>query len=167
LRSTAAIPTAQPLGCYLEAGGPNSCLQMSSGLTKIAIDEALDRIYVLGQYDGSVVTIDGHTNKVIGAQYINPGDYSLAVDSKTHTVFVDNFMIPTLWVLRGQTGAIGSIVNFNSLFCETANTSCFDQTDLKSVTVNPATGDIYVLDQGDLNSKKTSLVHIVSPPAVP
>jgi len=158
---------AQPPDCYLETGGPNACLQMSSGLTKIAIDETLNRTYVLGQYDGRVVSIDGKTNKVIGAQFINPGDYSLSVDPKTHTVFVDNFAMPALWVLDGQTGGVSGVVNFNSLFCNTANTSCYDQTDLKSVVVNPTTGDIFVLDQGDLNPQKTSLLYIVSPTGVP
>ena len=123
---------ALPLGCYRLKDSPNSCLQMSSGLTKIAVDEALGRIYVLGQYDGRVVTIDSKTNRVIGAQYINAGDYGLAVDPRTHTVFADNFFTPALWVLDGQSGKIGSVVNFNSLFCNTAGTSCYDQTDLKS-----------------------------------
>ncbi len=158
---------ALPLGCYRLKDSPNSCLQMSSGLTKIAVDEGLGRIYVLGQYDGRVVTIDSKTNRVIGAQYINAGDYGLAVDPRTHTVFADNFFTPALCVLDGQSGKIGSVVNFNSLFCNTAGTSCYDQTDLKSVTVNPATGGIYVLDQGDLNPKGTSLLYLVKPTRAP
>jgi len=154
---------ALPPGCYQAAGGPNSCLQMSSGLTKIAIDEALNRIYVLGQYDGSVVTIDGRTNRVIGEQFINSGGYSMAVNPNTHAVFADNFFTPALWALDGQSGSVGSVVNFNSLGCNTDFTTCYDQTDLKSVTVNPATGSIYILDQGDLNPQNTSLLYIVNP----
>ncbi len=158
---------AQPAGCYRLAGGPNSCLEMSSGLTKLAVDETLDRVYVLGEYDGRIVTIDGKTDQVIGKRFINPGDYGLAVDPRAHTVFADNFMTPALWILDGQTGQIGDVVNFNSRVCDTANSSCFDQSDLKSVTVNPATGGIYVLDQGDLNPKGTSLLYLVKPTLAP
>jgi YVTN family beta-propeller protein len=158
---------AQPAGCYRLPGGPNSCLEMSSGLTKLAIDETLDRVYVLGEYDGRIVTIDGKTDQVIGKRFINPGDYGLAVDPRAHTVFADNFMTPALWILDGQTGQIGDVVNFNSRVCDTANSSCFDQSDLKSVTVNPATGSIYVLDQGDLNPKGTSLLYLVKPTLAP
>ncbi len=153
---------AQPAGCYQGVGGPNACLQMSSGLTQIAVDEILNRVYVLGQYDGSVVTIDGKTNQVIGVQFINSGAYGLAVNPLTHMVYADNFVTPALWAIDGRTGQIRDVVNFNSLFCDTANTSCYDQTDLKSVTVNPATGSVYTLDQGDLNPNKTSQIYIVN-----
>jgi YVTN family beta-propeller protein len=154
---------AQPSGCYHGAGGPNACLQMSSGLIKIVVDESLNRIYALGQFDGLIATIDGQTNKVVGRQYINPGDYGLTVDPNTHTVFADSVTAPALWVIDGRTGGIGGVVNFNSLFCNTAGNSCYNHTDLKSVTVNPATGGVYVLDQGDLNPQKTSMLYIVNP----
>ena len=152
---------ARPAGCYQSAGGPNTCLQMSSGLTKIAIDEELNRVYVLGQNDGRVVTIDGETNAVLGVDYVQPDDYGLAVDPTTHTVFVSNFATPALWLFDGRTGRLGSVVNFNSRLCDTAQTPCFDQIDLKSVTVNPTTGRVFVLDQGDLNPQNTSQVFLI------
>jgi YVTN family beta-propeller protein len=153
--------SASPAGCYQSAGGPNTCLQMSSGLTKVAIDEELNRIYVLGQNDGRVVTIDGETNTVLGVDYVQPADYGLAVDPKTHTVFVSNFATPALWLFDGRTGRLGSVVNLNSRLCDTAQTPCFDQIDLKSVTVNPVTGRVFALDQGDLNPQNTSQVFMV------
>ncbi|ARN82660.1 hypothetical protein B1812_17910 [Methylocystis bryophila] len=152
---------ALPAGCYQSAGGPNSCLQMSSGLTKVAIDEELNRVYVLGQNDGRVVTIDGERNVVLGMDYVQPDDYGLAVDPRRHNVFVSNFVTPALWLFDGRTGRLGSTVNFNSRLCDTAQTPCFDQVDLKSVTVNPATGQVFVLDQGDLNPQTTSRVFVV------
>ncbi len=159
---------SQPSACYQSAGGPNSCIEMSSGLTKIAVDEMLNRIYVIGQNDGRVVTIDGDSNEVLGTNYVQPADYGLTVDSKEHTVYVSNFATPALWLLDGVTGQLGEQVNFNSRLCDTAPDylgptapSCFSQTDVKSVTVNPDTGDIFVLDQGDLNPQNTSLVYLV------
>lgn len=154
---------AQPAGCFLQSQGPYACLVMPSGLTSIAVDEALNRVYVLGQYDGSVVTIDGQANQVIGEQFINPGNYGLAVDPGRHAVFADSFLTPALWDLDGQTGQILSVVNFTSNFCNAAGTPCYGQTDLKSVSVNPATGSVYVLDQGDLNPHGTSLLYVVNP----
>jgi len=159
---------AEPAGCFQGPGAPISCLQMSSGLTSVAVDEALNRVYVLGRYDGRVVAVDGNANRVIGDQFINAGDYGLAVDPKTHRVFADNFFRPALWVLDGQNwGQSQSVVDFNSLFCNTSGTSCFNQTDLKNVTVNTATGSIYVLDQGDLNPQNASLIYVVNPPPSP
>jgi DNA-binding beta-propeller fold protein YncE len=158
---------ATPAGCYQTSGGVASCVQAASGLTGIAVDESLNRIYVLGQYDGRLVTIDGRSNAIVARQFVNPDPYGLAVNPKTHTVFADNVAAPGLWVYDGQANRVADRVSFNTLLCNTQLSSCYGQTDLKSVAVNPATGNVYVLDYGDLNPQKTSLLFILSPAGAP
>ena len=152
---------AIPSGCYQSAGGVQSCGIMASGLTRIVVDENLDRLYVLGQYDGRIVTIDGQSHKVIGKQFIKAGDYGLAVDSKAHWVFADNFASPAVWTMDGNTGQVVNSINLLPRLCYNQSTSCFAKVDLKSIALNPANGALYLVDQGDLNPQNASQLFIV------
>lgn len=152
---------AIPSGCYQSAGSVQSCGIGASGLTRIAIDEQWDRLYVLGQYDGRIVTIDGRSRKVIGRQFVKAGDYGLAIDPKAHKVFADNFVSPAVWAIDGETGKVAGSLNLLPHLCYTQLTSCFATVDLKSIAFNPANGALYLIDQGDLNPQNASQLFIV------
>ena len=151
---TGAGQPAVPDDCYLPAN--NDCTNQSSGLDHVAVDEDLNRVYVVGTNDGRFVTIDSRTNKVIDTKFIGTNQYNVAADSFSHAVYSFSDLTDTLAIIDGTTD---KLVTDNILIgnqpsppgCLSGSSPCTSIGDLPSgIAVNPVTRKIYIAEYGNL-----------------
>jgi YVTN family beta-propeller protein len=152
-----------PLGCYDGPDGmtdtSHTCATQSSGLDGVAVDEVNNRIYVVGTNDNRLVTIDGNTDKVINIQYIKNttgfGLLQVAVNPLTNTVYTIDDAITTdgiVTVVDGNTNQI------------TDSVPTAPYANLYGVAVNPRTGIIYVVGDGDqFTANPVSSLYVLEP----
>jgi YVTN family beta-propeller protein len=128
----------------------------------IWINENTNTIYV-DNGDGSLVAIDGNTDKVI---YDIPNETSTIgfgdVNDNTNTVYNADQLTSYLYVVNGNTGKItdsifvGTSPSFNQCL---ADPTCTDPLTIPyGVAVNDKTGIIYVADFGDNNGLGGSVI---------
>lgn len=151
---TGAGQPAVPDDCYLPAN--NDCTNQSSGLDHVAVDEDLNRVYVVGTNDGRFVTIDSRINKVIDTKFIGTNQYNVAADSFSHAVYSFSDLTDTLAIIDGTTDRL---VTDNILIgnqpsppgCLSGAVACTSIGDLpQGIAVNPVTRKIYIAEFGNL-----------------
>ena len=151
---TGAGQPAVPDDCYLPAN--NDCTNQSSGLDHVAVDEDLNRVYVVGTNDGRFVTIDSRINKVIDTKFIGTNQYNVAADSFSHAVYSFSDLTDTLAIIDGTTD---KLVTDNILIgnqpsppgCLSGAVACTSIGDLpQGIAVNPVTRKIYIAEFGNL-----------------
>jgi YVTN family beta-propeller protein len=80
-----------------------NCVTDGSILENVAVDEATNRIYVTGAFDGSLATIDGETNKVVDRKYLADALIGVAVDPVSNAVYAGDPDLGVLAVVNGAT----------------------------------------------------------------
>jgi DNA-binding beta-propeller fold protein YncE len=146
---------AVPDDCYLPAN--NDCTNQSSGLDHIAVDEILNRAYVVGTNDSRFVTIDTKKNKVIDTKIMSINQYNVAVNSFTHAVYSLSDLGDALDVIDGTTGKL--VAQDILVGSQPTNNSIGDLP--QGIAVNPFTGKIYVADYGNFISNPEVVSQIV------
>ncbi len=132
---------ATPDNCYLN----NTCVGSYSGIDHLAVDETLHRLYVTGTYDGSLITIDTNTNKVINTIYIGTNLFDVVVNPNNHNIYVISDLFSTLAVVDGLTGkVIAKNIPVGNPPTPT-NIGSLPQ----GLAFNPVNGKVYVGDSGD------------------
>ncbi|HTQ69169.1 MAG TPA: YncE family protein [Solirubrobacteraceae bacterium] len=144
---------ASPNDCYLS----NTCTTEGSGLDGLAVDSDLHRSYVVGTNDGSFVTIDTRTRKVIATRKVGGNLFNVAVDPITHRIYAISDLGATMAVIDGFSGRVldtGIAVGVPPAppSCDESIEECTVGGLPQGVTVGRTTGRIYVGDYGDITT---------------
>ena len=144
---------ASPDDCYLSS----TCTTESSGLDGLAVDPELNRLYVVGTNDGSFVTIDTRTKKVLATQRIGGNLFNVAVDPITHRIYAISDLGATMAVIDGSSGRVldtGIAVGVPPAppSCDESIEECTVGGLPQGVTVDGLTGRIFVGDYGDITT---------------
>jgi DNA-binding beta-propeller fold protein YncE len=148
----ASIPIgtpATPDDCYIAF----DCSDFGSFSTNIDINVETNKVYAVNELDGTLVTIDGYTNKVVGAPLkIGRSADFLAVDEKANSIYVGSGIDGTLSVVNGKTARIVGSPIVIGIPSEPAGCSILDCTSIPTfpteIAMNHLTNRIYVVDQG-------------------
>lgn len=78
--------------------------------TGIAVNTALDRIYVTSTYNDSLTVIDGASRTVITTINVGDSPNALAVNSATNRVYVPSKNDNAVWVIDGDTNSVTTTI---------------------------------------------------------
>ena len=155
------IDAGQP---YVPAGcNQPGCGSQVSDLKQLAVDEIRNLIYVVGDADGILTTIDGNTNKVIATAFYDYFLYSISVDPIRNRIYAINSNTDEMLVVDGASGKrlgnlsvgsgpfpLGCASNNNPPnYVVNANIPCgvpqgYAQLgSVQGIAANPVTGKIY------------------------
>jgi DNA-binding beta-propeller fold protein YncE len=145
-----SIPTgtpATPDDCYETF----TCTDYGSDTYYVVVNEKTNKIYAGNLFDGTLLVIDGKTDKVIGSP-ISTGDSlsGLAVNHEINTVYAGDYTTDNLYVIDGKSDKIiGSPILIGTpatpLGCKLSLFNCVDYgSGPESIDVNEKTNRIYV-----------------------
>jgi YVTN family beta-propeller protein len=117
----------------------------------IAIDPALNRIYVVNAGSGNVSVIDGATDRVIATAATDTRPYAIAVDPAVHRVYVTNTFSDKVTVIDGKTNSARQLPVGSKDFVETdarRGRAFFISYEDAALTMLDAAGNIHREDLG-------------------
>jgi YVTN family beta-propeller protein len=106
------------------------------GLTAVAIDPALHRLYYLSQQAKNVTVFDTTNFRLLATANVGQSAMGLAVDSLTHVVYVANRLDASVTVINGTTDKVSATIPIGG-----APTA---------ITIDPTAGLVYVNDLVDV-----------------
>jgi YVTN family beta-propeller protein len=130
-----------------------STIPADGGVEALAVNKITNRIYATSFNDGTLLVVDGKTNKVVDDIAITPNysTYGVVSSKRTNEIYVVSEYNSTLSVVDGKTDKVIDTVPFGTPTPSCAfDGSCFDLgTAPTIVKLDDQLGRIYIVGQGD------------------